>query len=105
MGSGSLRVSVSEPTTDKSQSGQRRSATPLEATEHLRLMATVLLCPAVQWIVWTDPASGPRGERSTWRQRLVALKGVWGVTVLFIVAMGGIYGGVFTATEGAGIGA
>jgi tripartite ATP-independent transporter DctM subunit len=69
------------------------------------LLATVLLCLAVQWIVWTDPAAGPRGERSSWRERLVALKGVWTVVLLFVVVMGGIYGGVFTATEGAGIGA
>ena len=69
------------------------------------LLGTVLLCLAVQWIVWTDPASGPRAERSSWRQRLIALKGVWAVALLFIVVMGGIYGGVFTATEGAGIGA
>src|SRR5216110_4116131 len=69
------------------------------------ILATFLLCLAVQWIVWTDPASGPRGERATWAQRFVALKGVWAVAMLFIVVMGGIYGGVFTATEGAGIGA
>jgi tripartite ATP-independent transporter DctM subunit len=69
------------------------------------LLATVLLCLAVQWIVWTDPASGPRGERSSWRERLVALRGVWAVVALFVAVMGGIYGGVFTATEGAGFGA
>jgi C4-dicarboxylate transporter, DctM subunit len=69
------------------------------------LIATVLLCLAVQWIVWRDPASGPPGERSTWSQRVSALKDVWGVVGLFAVVMGGIYGGVFTATEGAGIGA
>jgi C4-dicarboxylate transporter, DctM subunit len=69
------------------------------------ILATCLLCLAVQWIVWTDPASGPRGKRSTWGERLEALRGVWAVALLFIVVMGGIYGGVFTATEGAGIGA
>jgi tripartite ATP-independent transporter DctM subunit len=36
---------------------------------------------------------------------LRALRGVWGVVALFVLVMGGIYGGVFTATEGAGIGA
>src|ERR1041385_2259494 len=69
------------------------------------LLATFLLCLAVQWIVGTDPTSGPRGVRSSWRERFIALKGVWAVAMLFIVVMGGIYGGVFTATEGAGIGA
>jgi tripartite ATP-independent transporter DctM subunit len=69
------------------------------------ILGTVLLCLAVQWTVWTDPASGPRGARSSWRERLIALKGVWAVVLLFVVVMGGIYGGVFTATEGAGFGA
>jgi tripartite ATP-independent transporter DctM subunit len=69
------------------------------------ILATILLCLAVQWTVFRDPASGPRGEKSTWRARLRAIEGVWAVALLFIVVMGGIYGGVFTATEGAGIGA
>jgi tripartite ATP-independent transporter DctM subunit len=69
------------------------------------LLATLLLCLAVQWTVLRDPKSGPRGERSTWRARLRSIQGVWAVALLFIVVMGGIYGGVFTATEGAGIGA
>jgi tripartite ATP-independent transporter DctM subunit len=69
------------------------------------ILATFLLCLAVQWTVWRDPESGPRGARSSWRERLRALEGVWAVALLFIVVMGGIYGGVFTATEGAGIGA
>ena len=69
------------------------------------LLATLLLCMAVSWITARDPKAGPRGERSTWAQRLSALKDVWAVAALFIVVMGGIYGGIFTATEGAGIGA
>ena len=69
------------------------------------VLATVLLCVAVQWVTWRDPKAGPPGERTTWRERWLALKDVWAVAALFIFVMGGIYGGVFTATEGAGMGA
>jgi C4-dicarboxylate transporter DctM subunit len=69
------------------------------------LVAVALLCAAVQYLCWRDPKAGPRAERIGWRERLIALRDVWAVAALFIVVMGGIYGGVFTATEGAGIGA
>ncbi len=60
---------------------------------------------AVQWTIWRNPEAGPPGERFTWRQRLLALRDVWGLLVLFGIVMGGIYGGVFSSTEAAGIGA
>jgi C4-dicarboxylate transporter DctM subunit len=69
------------------------------------ILGATLLCIAVMYMNWRDPRSGPPGERSTWRERALALKDVWGVAVLFIFVMGGIYGGLFTATEGAGMGA
>jgi C4-dicarboxylate transporter, DctM subunit len=69
------------------------------------LLATVLLCLAVQYITWRDPKAGPAAERSTWSERLRAVREIWAVAALFAIVMGGIYGGVFTATEGAGIGA
>ncbi len=69
------------------------------------ILATFLLCCAVAWSAWRDPKAGPPGERSTWKDRLEAIKGVWGVVLLFALVMGGIYGGVFTATEGASVGA
>jgi tripartite ATP-independent transporter DctM subunit len=69
------------------------------------IVAVALLCLAVRWVVWRDPTSGPAGGRSSWAERLDAMKGIWGVVVLFIVSIGGIYAGIFTATEGAGIGA
>jgi C4-dicarboxylate transporter DctM subunit len=56
-------------------------------------------------MTWRDPASGPSGEHASWRERLLALKDVWGVAALFLFVMGGIYGGLFTATEGAAMGA
>jgi C4-dicarboxylate transporter DctM subunit len=69
------------------------------------LLGATLLCGAVRYMTWRDPASGPPGERSGWRERLAALKDVWAVAALFVFVMGGIYAGMFTATEGAAMGA
>jgi tripartite ATP-independent transporter DctM subunit len=60
---------------------------------------------AVQFVVWRNPAKGPRGEPTAWPDRWRALRGVWGTLALFVVVMGGIYVGAFTPTEAAGIGA
>ena len=69
------------------------------------LLAIACLCMAVVYVTWRDPAAGPPAERSSWAQRLQALRGIWAVVALFALVIGGIYGGVFTATEGAGVGA
>ena len=47
----------------------------------------------------------PAGPRATWSQRLAAIKGVWAITLLFLFVIGGMYGGVFTPTEAAAMGA
>ena len=69
------------------------------------LVCAGLLMMGVAWIVFRDPEAGPAGERATAAERWTALKGIWGVVLLVVVVLGGIYGGFFTATEGAGIGA
>ena len=69
------------------------------------ILTALLLMAAVVYMTWRDPEHAPPGERSTWPERMQALRGIWGVLVLVLVVLGGIYGGVFTATEGAGIGA
>ncbi|HKW37255.1 MAG TPA: TRAP transporter large permease, partial [Burkholderiales bacterium] len=69
------------------------------------IVATALLCLAVEWMTWRDPQAGPPGERSPWSARLEALRRVWAVVALFVLVIGGIYAGFFTANEGAGIGA
>jgi len=60
---------------------------------------------AVYLTVKIRPDYGPRGERTPWRGRLQALKQVWGIVAIFLLVIGGIYGGVFTTVEAAGIGA
>lgn len=69
------------------------------------LLAIMCYLVAVSATVHLDPKSGPRGLRMPWPERMHALKNVWGVLTLFILVLGGIYGGVFTPTEAAGIGA
>ncbi|HEU4371425.1 MAG TPA: TRAP transporter large permease [Methylomirabilota bacterium] len=69
------------------------------------LLGAALLCLAVVYTTWRDPRAGPPGQRTGWRARGLALKEVWAVAALFAFVMGGIYGGLFTATEGAGMGA
>ncbi|MFV0438777.1 MAG: TRAP transporter large permease subunit [Desulfopila sp.] len=51
------------------------------------------------------PSLGLPGERSTSRQRWLSVKETWGVMVLFLIVMGGLYAGVFVPTEAGGIGA
>lgn len=69
------------------------------------LLGVILYMLAVRWVVMRNPKSGPAGEKFTWAERMQALKGIWGVLVLFTIVMGGIYLGIFTPTEAAGIGA
>jgi tripartite ATP-independent transporter DctM subunit len=52
-----------------------------------------------------NPDMGPCGPSTTWGAKIRSLKGTWGMLVLFIIVMGGIYLGVFTPTEAAGVGA
>ena len=69
------------------------------------ILGAALLCAAVQWSCWRDPKAGPPGERTSWGERLASLRNIWPVALLFVFVIGGIYGGLFTATEGAGMGA
>jgi C4-dicarboxylate transporter DctM subunit len=52
-----------------------------------------------------NPQIGPASPRTTIRQKFGSLKLTWPVLMLFLLVIGGIYGGVFTPTEAGGIGA
>lgn len=51
------------------------------------------------------PEMGPKGEPTTWKTKFKSLYSTWTMLSLFILVMGGIYFGIFTPTEAAGIGA
>lgn len=56
---------------------------------------------------WTrvNPGVGPPGLRTRFDERVSSLKDTWEVLALFLLIMGGIYGGFFTPTEAGAIGA
>ena len=76
-------------------------------------LGVLLYLVAVKYTITVRPKSGPAGERTDWAGRLVALKGVWSVLLLFFVVIGGLYGALniwplnltFSPTEAAGMGA
>jgi C4-dicarboxylate transporter DctM subunit len=69
------------------------------------IMTALLMMIAVVLMAVHDPEHAPAGEKFSWSERLQAMRGIWGVLLLVVVVLGGIYGGFFTATEGAGMGA
>jgi tripartite ATP-independent transporter DctM subunit len=69
------------------------------------LVGVLFYLAAVAFVVSRNPKAGPAGERTQWRDRLLALRDVWTTLGLFIFVIGGIYVGAFTPTEAAGMGA
>ena len=59
----------------------------------------------IWYITLRHPNYGPKGPRTDIKEKMAALKQTWEVLLLFIVVIGGIYAGIFTPTEAAGVGA
>ena len=60
---------------------------------------------SISAVTRVNPELGPPGERAPWSDRWRSLSRVWAVLALFVLVLGGIYLGIFTPTEAAGIGA
>lgn len=69
------------------------------------LLAVGFYLLAVRWVVLRNPEAGPAGPKMTWPERIKSLSKVWAVLSLIIMLMGGIYIGLFTPAEAAGVGA
>lgn len=53
---------------------------------------------------WLHPELGPLGPHSSWEERIRSLRNLAPILAIFALVIGGIYFGVFTPTEAAGIG-
>ena len=68
------------------------------------LIGLLMYMLVIYVIAWFRPEQAPRGAQSTVAERLASLKGVWPFAALFLLIIGGLYMGLFTATEAGGIG-
>jgi len=67
------------------------------------IVLTVMLCTVTWWIAKKNGYA--RMERQTWGQRWTAFRrSIWGL-MLVVIIIGGIYSGIFTATEAAAMAA
>ena len=84
----------------------RQSITKLLIAGILPGISEALFYFVVIYIVVTiNPSWGPRGPKTSLMQKIVSLRYIWPVVVLFTVAMGGLFVGIFTPTEAGAVGA
>jgi len=60
---------------------------------------------AIAVYVRLHPSHGPAQPRHSNAERIATFLEVWPVAAIFVIVFGGIYGGIFTPTEGAAVGA
>ncbi len=68
------------------------------------ILTILIYFAGIYVMVKRNPSIAPQAMRFSWRQRWEALPQMWGVTVLFLAVVIGIYAGIFTPTEAAAVG-
>lgn len=68
------------------------------------IIVTILFIITVTIWCMLRPEDGPRGEQFTWGEKLKSLTGMVETLLVFVACIGGLFFGVFTATEAAGVG-
>lgn len=69
------------------------------------IFIALLFCLTIYISCRLRPHLGPASEGTTFRQKVTALGGVAETVILFVLVIGGMFGGLFTPTEAAAVGA
>lgn len=69
------------------------------------IILTALYILSIYFVCKINPHMGPPGKKASLKEALVSMLGTWRILLLFFIVMGGIYLGVFTPIEAAGVGA
>ena len=69
------------------------------------VMAALFYCAVISLVARRHPERAPQHEKAGGAEKIRSLRAVWPILLVALVVVGGIYGGVFTPTEGAAVGA
>jgi C4-dicarboxylate transporter DctM subunit len=69
------------------------------------IILAILFVGTVVYICKRDPAAGPAGPATTWKQKFKSLTGLADTIILFAVTIGGLFAGWFSPTQAGAIGA
>ncbi len=69
------------------------------------ILQMLLYIATIAFLVKRNPSLGPAGTPCSMGEKIRALSKVWGVVLLFALVIGGLYAGIFSPNEAAGIGA
>ncbi|MDX5361464.1 MAG: TRAP transporter large permease [Alphaproteobacteria bacterium] len=69
------------------------------------LLSVLFYVATVVIYVKRNPGEAPPAQRYGWGERIAGLKDIWPMMILFVLVIGGLYTGIVTVTESAGIGA
>ena len=69
------------------------------------ILLSLLFIATIFIITRIDPSAAPPASATTLRDKILSLKSIWPIVIIFILVIGGLYGGWFTSTEAGAIGA
>jgi C4-dicarboxylate transporter DctM subunit len=68
-------------------------------------LLSIFFAATVALLCWRNPSIGPAGLPTTWKEKLQATTGIVESLLLFLLAIGGLFLGLFSPTQAGAIGA
>jgi len=69
------------------------------------ILLSIFFAATVALLCWRNPAIGPPGVPTSWKEKLRAMTGIIEALILFLLAIGGLFLGWFSPTQAGAIGA
>ncbi|MFC1971381.1 TRAP transporter large permease subunit [Chloroflexota bacterium] len=63
------------------------------------ILSVLIYMTMVFFRCWKNPSLAPQAERFSWIERMRSLSKGWRVIAIFVIVIGGLYGGIVTPME------